>query len=67
VPKSLDLKSWDPKNQDGGGRDTQVKIGNKHASFRTLAVEGLTPRFWQAPSGKFSVAQGRPHRRGDTE
>ena len=33
------VKTW----QDGGGRDTQEKIGNRYATFRTFAVEGVTP------------------------
>jgi uncharacterized protein (DUF1330 family) len=31
------VKAW----QEGGGRDTQEKIGNKYATFRTFAVEGV--------------------------
>ena len=33
------VKAW----QAGGGRDTQEKIGNKYATFRTFAVEGVMP------------------------
>ncbi|MGO9045540.1 MAG: DUF1330 domain-containing protein [Xanthobacteraceae bacterium] len=33
------VKAW----WDGGGGDIEKKVGSKYATFRTLAIEGVTP------------------------
>jgi len=31
------------KKHDGGGRDAQVKVEQQAPTFRTFAIEGVTP------------------------